>query len=164
MVETILSNPFVRDIILPFLLVFAVIFAILQKSQILGKEKKQTDAIIALVVGLLVVAVGSVTNIITNLIPIMGVGVVVLLVFFVLWGFAFKAEGFDVDKKVKWAIAGIAAVVVIVATLYYSGGWAYLENLISGGGSTWVTNIVFFVLVIAAIVVVVGFGKNEGSS
>src|SRR3990170_8188000 len=117
MVETILSSPFVRDLVLPFLLVFAVVFAILQKSEILGKERRQTDAIVALVVGLLVVAVGTTTNIITGLMPILAVGLVVLLVFFLLWGFAFKPGKFIIHKNVQWAVGGLAAIAVVVATL-----------------------------------------------
>ena len=160
MAETILSSPFVKDLVLPFLLIFAVVFAILQKSEILGKDKKQTDAIVALVVGLLVVAVGSATNIITGLMPILAVGLVVLLVFFLLWGFAFQGK-LEVHKGVRWAIAVIAAIAVVITVLYLTGSWDYLKNLISGGESI-VTNVVFVILIIVAIAVVVGFGgKSE---
>ncbi len=158
MVETILSSPFIRDIVLPFLLVFAIMFAILQKSEILGKGKKQTDVIVALVVGLMVIAVGSVTNIITSLVPVLAAGLVVLLVFFLLWGFAFKEGTFEVHKSVQWLIGGLAAVAVIVATLYYTGGLDYVKGLVSGEGSSWATNILFVVLVAIAIAAVVGFG------
>lgn len=164
MVETILSSPFIRDIILPFLLVFAIMFAILQKSEILGKGKKQTDAIVALVVGLMVIAVGSVTNIITSLVPFLAAGLVVLLAFFLLWGFAYREGVFDVHKNVQWLIGGIAAVAVVVATLYYTGGLDYVSALVSGGGSSWATNILFVVLVIIAIAVVVGFGGGAAKS
>lgn len=157
MVETIISSPFIRDVVLPFLLVFAITFAILQKSEVLGKGKKQVDAIVALVVGLMVVAVGSVTNLITSLVPILAAGLVVLLAFFLLWGFAFKEGAFEVNKNVQWVIGGIAAVVVTVATLHFTGGLDYIGNLIRGEGSGWATNILFVVLIIAAIAIVVGF-------
>src|SRR3990170_2793367 len=162
MVETILSSPFVRDLVLPFLLVFAVVFAILQKSEILGKERRQTDAIVALVVGLLVVAVGSATNIITGLMPILAVGLVVLLVFFLLWGFAFEQGKFAVPGGIQWTIAALAAIAVVIAVLVFTGGWDYLKNLTSGGESI-ITNIVFIVLIIIAVAVVVGFGKKPES-
>ena len=165
MVETILSNPFVRDIVLPFLLVFAIVFAILQKSEILGKGKKQVDAIVALVVGLIVVTVGSAVQVINSLLPILAVGLVVLLVFFLLWGFAFKEGGFSIHQNVQWAIGGIAAIVVVVATLYYTGGLDYLKNIVNSSGSSWATNVVFIVLIIIAVAVVIGFsGKSENKS
>lgn len=44
-----------RDVMLPFLLVFVIIFAILAKVRILGEDKKKYNLVIALVVALLVV-------------------------------------------------------------------------------------------------------------
>ena len=43
------------DVLLPFLLIFVIVFAILQKTRILGEAKKNLNTIIAIVVGLLVV-------------------------------------------------------------------------------------------------------------
>ena len=43
------------DVLLPFLLIFVIIFAILQKTKILGEGRKNLNAAVALVVGLLVV-------------------------------------------------------------------------------------------------------------
>jgi hypothetical protein len=37
---TLLSHPLFIEAILPFLLIFAVVFAVLQKSRILGEGKK----------------------------------------------------------------------------------------------------------------------------
>ena len=161
MVETILSSPFVKDLVLPFLLVFALVFAVLQKSEILGKGKRQVDAIVALVIGLLVVAVGSATDVITGLMPVLAVGLVVLLSFFLLWGFAFKEGSFEVPNAIKWVIAALAALAVIVTVLYFTGSWDYLKELISGSGSSIVGNIVFLVLVVLAVFVVIGFGGKS---
>lgn len=44
-----------RDVMLPFLLVFVVFFAILAKTRILGEDKKKYNLILALVVALLVI-------------------------------------------------------------------------------------------------------------
>ena len=49
------------DVLLPFLLIFTIVFAILQKTRILGESKKNLSVIVAVVVGLLVV-VPHVTN------------------------------------------------------------------------------------------------------
>lgn len=43
------------DVLLPFLLIFTIVFAILQKTRILGESKKNLSVIVAVVVGLLVV-------------------------------------------------------------------------------------------------------------
>jgi membrane protease YdiL (CAAX protease family) len=44
-----------RDVLLPFLLVFAIVFAVLQNSNILGKDKKNLNVILAIVMGLALV-------------------------------------------------------------------------------------------------------------
>lgn len=44
-----------RDVMLPFLLVFVIIFAILAKARILGEDKKKWNLAVALVMALLVV-------------------------------------------------------------------------------------------------------------
>lgn len=43
------------DVILPFFIVFLVVFAILQKSHLLGQNKKNFNAMFALIMGLMVV-------------------------------------------------------------------------------------------------------------
>ena len=43
------------DVLLPFLLIFTLVFAVLQKTEILGDDKKNFNVIIALVLGLLFV-------------------------------------------------------------------------------------------------------------
>jgi hypothetical protein len=161
MVETILSSPFVKDLALPFLLVFALVFAVLQKAQIFGKERKQTDAMIALVVALLVVAVGTVTNIITSLMPILAVGLVILLAFMLLWGFAHREGEFTVPEKVRWIIGIVAAIAVVISVLYFTPAWSYITNMVSGQGSTVLVNVIFIILIIAAVIAVIYGGKKE---
>ena len=51
----LLDNIGLTDVILPFLLIFVIIFAILQKTRILGEGKKNLSIVVAIVVGLLVV-------------------------------------------------------------------------------------------------------------
>ncbi len=46
----------VMDFILPFILVFTIVFAVMQKMEILGKDKKNFNVVIALVLALLFVA------------------------------------------------------------------------------------------------------------
>ena len=50
-----LDNWGLTDVMLPFLLIFVIIYAILQKTRILGEDRKNLNTIVALVVGLLVV-------------------------------------------------------------------------------------------------------------
>ena len=166
MVETILSSPLFIQIILPFLLVFAVVFAVLQKSEILGKGKKQIDAIVALVVGLIVIAFGNATGIIVNLMPFLAVSLIIILVFMILIGMLFKEGEFNLDKKIKIGLGIVITVAVIIAVLYLTNGFDYVESLFSGaGGSTLLANIIFIALIIGAVAAVVfGGGKPKGEN
>ena len=49
------------DVLLPFTLIFTIMFAILQKTRVFGEEKKNINMVVALVFGLLVV-IPHVTN------------------------------------------------------------------------------------------------------
>src|SRR3989344_5829629 len=77
------------DVILPFLLVFAVVFGILEKTRILGSEKigdteytrKNLNAIVAFVLGLLVVAATKIVGVINQALPRISLLIVVSLSF-----------------------------------------------------------------------------------
>src|SRR3989344_3729501 len=84
---TILSSPFFVEGVLPFILIFSLVFAVLQKSKILGEGKHQLDALVSFSVALLTIAFANAVNVIVQLVPVLAVGLVVLLVFMVLWGF-----------------------------------------------------------------------------
>ena len=43
------------DVLLPFLLIFVIVYAVLQKTKILGEAKKNLNVVVAVIVGLLVV-------------------------------------------------------------------------------------------------------------
>src|SRR3989344_5302985 len=99
--ENILLNPFVTNVILPFVLVFVVIFAILQKSKILGEGKRQIDALVALVIGLIVISFGFATGIIVSLVPFLAVAVVIILIFMILYGMVYKEGEFEMGKGLR---------------------------------------------------------------
>lgn len=162
----ILQHPIVIQFILPFLLVFTIIFAVLQKSEILGKGKKQIDAIVGLVIGLMFIAFPGPRDLVVNLMPFLAVGLVMILVLFLLWGFFYQKE-FSAPDGVKTAAGIVALIAVIVAVIYFSGYWEYLKDLLgsNSGGSNLLVNILVIVVIGAVIVaVVVGGGKNGDKS
>jgi hypothetical protein len=148
---TILQSGLFMNLVLPFLLVFTVIFAILQKSEILGKGKKQVDALVALAVGLIVVAFGNYVEIIGKMTAFMGVAVVVILVFLILTGLFYEQGTFRLGDKTKMVGMGVAIVAIVIALLVYTGSWDYLKNAFSGTGSGLLTNIIFIVIIGAAV-------------
>lgn len=160
--DTIFSNSLFVNTILPFLLVFALVFAILQKTKILGDGKKQIDAIVALVIGLLVVSFANYTDIIVYLTAFLAVALVIILVFLLLFGAFFEPGKFEVSNGIKITAGIVALIAVVIAVLYYTGAWSYIKDNYWGNGSGWGTNVIFVVLIIAAIAVVL-VGKEKKS-
>ncbi|MBU0999624.1 hypothetical protein KKG24_05000, partial [Patescibacteria group bacterium] len=73
------------DIVLPFLLIFAIIFAVLEKGKIFGEKKSNINLVIALVIGLLVVIRTDIVSKINTYLPKMALIYVIaigLLIFF----------------------------------------------------------------------------------
>jgi len=153
---TILQSPFFINAVLPFVLIFTVVFAILQKSEILGKGKKQIDAIVALVIGLIVISFANAVGIINSLMPFLAVGTVVILVLMIMVGlFHFDKEKGVFPQPVKIGLMVVVIIAVVVAVMIATGAWDYIKlNWFSGpGGGVIGTNIIFAIIIIAAIAV-----------
>lgn len=156
----ILSHPIFVEAILPFLLVFAVVFAVLQKSEILGKGKRQVDAIVALVVGLLVISFGQAVGIIIQLIPFLAVSLVIILVLLILIG-SFNKEGdweSAFPKPFRIIMMIVAIIAVIVAVLFITGAWDYLVDVVFISGSSpsnIFMNALFIIIIIGAAAFVI---------
>jgi len=100
----------VYDVVLPFLLVFVIIFAILEKTRILGTDKGEKDkeytkknlnAMIAFVVGFLVVASAQLVAVINKTVSQIFILLLMIICFLMLAG-AFHGqtkEGFFLNKK-----------------------------------------------------------------
>jgi len=161
---TILQSPLVVELILPFLLVFTIVFAVLQKSKVLGDGKKQIDAIVALVIGLLVVSFASATGLIVRLVPFMAVSLVIILVFMVIWGMFWKEGDFDIGKGPKMAAGIVALIAVIIAVLVFTGFWQDIAAMFSSGSSLMANVVVIVVVIIAIILVVFGAGGSSSKS
>ncbi len=161
-----LISSYFLDYILPFVLVFTLIFAILQKIKLLGDESKRANVIIALVVGIILIATPYPRDIIVKLMPFLAVVAVILLVFMLLWGFiSGKTEGDVLNKGLKITFGIILGVALIVVLLMISGFWDVLINMITKGSesSRIIINGVLIIVVIGAVAAVLfGEGRRSG--
>ena len=165
MVEPFLISSLFTDYVLPFILVFTLIFAILQKTQLLGEERKQINAILGLVIGLILISFPFARDIIVQLMPFLAVSAVILLVFMLLYGFVMgKKEGDVLHKGVKIALAIILGLALITALLFITGYWNPVYDLMFGGeGSSQIWINVLLIIVIAGAVVSVVATKEKSS-
>jgi len=74
------------QVIVPFILFFSVVFAILEKSKILGEDKKSVNSIVAFVIALTTTGAATVTGIISTMIPLVVLAIMILLLFFLVYG------------------------------------------------------------------------------
>ena len=112
----LLANPFFTNVILPFLLIFTVIFAILQKTKLI-EGKKGIDIIVALVIGLIFVGVQSVVGFTLKLLPITAALIVVLLSIYLVFGFI----GVHQSKALQIALGIVFGIALIVVLLWATG-------------------------------------------
>ena len=157
----IFEHPFFTEGVLPFLLVFVVVFAILQKSKILGEGKMQIDAIVALVIGLILIVTPGPRNMIVGILPWLGVGVAVILTCLILYGFVAG----DLSKSPTWlkvTFGVLAGIFVLGVVLVVTGLGSKILSMFSGtSGGEVLTNIVFIVLIGGAVAVAVLGGKKK---
>lgn len=170
MPEPILISPIFLDYILPFVLVFTLIFAILQKTELLGKGKKQIDALIGLVVGLVLIAFPFSRTIVVELMPFLAVSAVILLVFMLLYGFVFGKKGDIFGEKGTWikiVLAIILALALITVLLMITGWWDNVNDFFFERESStqiWINILLFAALIGAIVAVLLGKGEEGGES
>tara|TARA_B100000315_G_C14404872_1_gene508209 strand:- start:295 stop:789 length:495 start_codon:yes stop_codon:yes gene_type:complete len=151
--EIFLQNIVFTKFVLPFLLIFFIVFAILEKTKVFGDGNKQTNALIAFIIGLIFVGVAYPKEIIENMILFLTVALVVVFVILILWGFATGKELKIESKGLKWAIGIVILVGVLIAVLWAAGIQEGVLDLLFGQSwsETFWVNILFIVLIGAAL-------------
>jgi len=139
------------SVFLPFMLVYVIVFAILEKSNLFkggssdGKQAKNVNAVIAFVFGLFTVASIQTVMYIESLI----VNIVVFIIFFlcllILLGFVFGEKYTEIfeNKYVKWGVVIAIILVVLSILLRIIGFWDWFLDLEFADSET-VTNVLVF--------------------
>lgn len=159
--ETILQSEIFTRFALPFLLIFFIVFGILEKTKLFG-ENKQLNAGISFVIGLIFVSAVFPKLVVGNLILFLTVAIVVLFVALLLWGFV-VGEIPKIEGALKWVIAIVVIVAVAIALLFASGIEGSVFELLfyqAWSGTFW-TNVAFIVVVILALVLVLKQTKSS---
>ncbi|MCK5603923.1 hypothetical protein KAR91_18695 [Candidatus Pacearchaeota archaeon] len=156
---TIVQHWLVTQFILPFLLIWFVSFALLEKSKLLGEGKQQLNAMTAAVLAAIFVGALEPTMIVTNMVLFLTVSIIIVFVGLILWGFV---SGNDLSKeilhsKLKWP-AGILIFAAVILAVTWSSGINNLGILSSLFNQSWSetfwTNVAFIAVVVGAITAV----------
>jgi len=151
------------DVILPFLLVFTLVFALMEKVKLFGETKKNVHVIVALVAAFFVVAQPNLVYLIQGFIPRVAMFIIVLLMGLLVMGmFGLKGE-----KVVGWPL-GLAVVIAIFAILWSlsaaTGAYYWpLYNILTSQDIAWLISLGVFILVIWLIVKEPGDGNKPKS-
>jgi hypothetical protein len=146
------------DYALPFLLVFALIFAILTKSKLFGEENKGAVVIISLAVGLLSLVGGYVPKFFQIIMPNLAVGLSVLLVGLIMIGLLWGTTGMDWLPKALFGLGALIFVFIIYSS-FSEDFWGF-NNLWDQYGPALVT----LLILVGLIAAVIGLGGKASKS
>ncbi len=157
----------IYDVILPFLLVFTIVFAILEKTAIFGYDKvdnkkytkKNLDAMVAFVVAFFVVASSKLVELITTVSSQVVILLLLSILFLMLVGSFAKEteEGFFLEKP--WAgiftmIMFVGIIGIFLNAIKTESGQSWLEWIMEFMSTKWNTD---WVASLILILVVIGF-------
>lgn len=148
------------EFFLPFLLVFSIVFAVLQKIKVLG-DNKGVHVIVSLAIGFLAVQNSFIVFLINNFLSNIALVLVLIIMFLVILGLL---AGKEVSAKLNWVVVVIALVGIFWALFYdfFSGTWILPEIfLLTGATQGSLLTILIFIVVI--FVIVGGFGEKGKS-
>lgn len=157
----------IYDVILPFLLVFTIVFAILEKTKIFGTEevegvkisKKNLNAMTAFVISFLVIASSKLVEIITQVSSQMVILLLLAVLFLLLIG-SFQKEGEPVFLQSGWHITFmimmfVGIIAIFLEAIKTESGEPWLEFILiyirDNFSSTAVSSIILVIVVILAI-------------
>lgn len=139
--------------LLPFLLIFALVFGILEQAK-LFKENKAINGIIALVVGLMALQLDFVPIFFSEIFPRLGVGLSFILVLLIL-------AGMFVDTSKGWlmyTLLGIGTIIAIIIFVQSAGAAGFRS------GFWWEQNwqtVAGAVLILIIIGIIVGGSRKD---
>jgi hypothetical protein len=148
------------SVFLPFLLIYVVVFAILEKAKLFvggnsdEKQARNIHSIIAFVFGLFLVAsiqtVMYIQSLIINAILFIVFFLVIIVVLSLIFGEKYK-ELFE-HKYVKWTLFGLIIIGTLILLLSLFGFWDYVSNLSSIFDDDTFTSLLVFGLIIGVLV------------
>ncbi|MFH1636923.1 MAG: hypothetical protein ABIB71_00695 [Candidatus Woesearchaeota archaeon] len=165
----------VFDVILPFLLVFTIVFGILEKTRIFGVEKidekeypkKQLNAMVAFVIGFFTVAAKEIVQSLQISLPLVALMLTAAISFMLLVGAFMGDKQFNLEDHKFWKfLLMIIMFISIILIFLHSFGW--LDPVIGIAfmyADTVTVPVLFFAVVIGIVFYVVrGTKKPSGGN
>jgi len=143
------------NVLLPFLLVFTVLYGILERTKIFGDKKHDINAVVAFSISMMVIGTTWVVGAITEFLPYVGMISIVLVSLLLLAGMMFS-NNLEGLLKEKWFQTGGVIIIIIVISLslmYIFGlklttGRGYILGISVNDFATIMGLILFFALIV----------------
>jgi glycerol uptake facilitator-like aquaporin len=154
----------ITDVVLPFLLIFTILFAVLQRIKLFGDNQKSVHTIVALIMSLLAV-IPHVTRrypanydpivIINTLIPsaaVLSIAIILILFLFGIFGSKFMEQGAP-----GWVI------ILILGVLFYIFGTTvgWFDDPSRSFGTWWNSELTALIVIILVFGIVIAFITSE---
>jgi hypothetical protein len=143
--------------VLPFLLIFAVVFALIEKGGFLGNNNRAINTIVAAAIGLLALQFDMVPMFFAQIFPKLGIFIAVILAIMILLSFT----GANAEGWVKWI--GVVAAVVVVWWAFSDFMW-FGGVFGGGGGIGWYNDYLWSLAILAAVIAAIVWVSKSGSS
>lgn len=131
--------------VLPFLMIFALVFTVIGKMKIFG-ENRAVTAIIALAVGLMSLQFEFVPRFFSEVFPRVGVGLAIILVILIIAGLFIDPE----KSGIMYVLLAIGAIIIIVVLINTSNALGYT------GAQDWIAD--NWAVVVGVLIFLVGIG------
>lgn len=164
----------VYDVILPFLLVFTIVFAILEKTRILGMEKvgdkeitkKNLNAMVAFVVAFLVIASTQLVAVINQVMANIVLLLILAISFLLLVGVFFGSKEFTLKDYPGWISFFMVLMFIGIVVIFLNAlDWLkYVFALFVYWNEEWAITIIFVIIILGFMWYVVkepSSGKKE---
>jgi len=152
--ETFFQNWIFKDYILPLIFVWALVFGILEKTKILGEDKKQLNAIISIVVSMIFVGVLYPKQVVGNMVLFMAVSLVVIFVLLIMYGFVTGDDkGFKIEGVFRKILVVIIFIAVVLAVIWATGAKVEILDLLfrQEWSETFWTNVLLVLAVVGVL-------------
>ena len=159
------------DVLLPFILIFTVIFAIMQKTEVLGKGKKNFNVAIAFVIALGVIIPhvlgtyppnGDVVEIINQALP--NVSIVIIGVLMVMLILGIFGKTWPEHNKISSGVLILAIAVVAYIFGLAADWWTYLPTWLYWLNNPDTQALLILILVFGIIVAYITKEDDDSSS
>lgn len=106
------------DYVLPFIIIFALVFGLLTRMKMFGESSTAVNAIIALAIGLISLQSNYVSSFFSEVFPRFGVGLGILLVALILLGMFVESKSIRI-----FLVLGIVVAIIVFSTTFNALSW-----------------------------------------